>query len=44
MAALSAMAGRAGGGMGATGGAMGARMGAASTAMQGSQPPTRCRC
>ncbi len=35
MAALSAMAGRAGSGMGAAGGAMGARMGAASTAMQG---------
>ena len=42
MAALSAMAGKAGGGMaaaragmGAAGGAMGARMGAASTAMQG---------
>ena len=35
MAALSAMAGRAGGQMGAAGGAMGARMGAASTAMQG---------
>ena len=42
MAALSAMAGRAGGAMGAAGGAMGAaggavgaRMGAASTAMQG---------
>ena len=37
MAALSAMAGRAGGQIGAAGGAMGARMGAASTAMQTSQ-------
>jgi heme/copper-type cytochrome/quinol oxidase subunit 4 len=37
MAALSAMAGRAGGAMGAAGGAMGARMGAASTALQTSQ-------
>jgi len=37
MAALSAMAGKAGGGMAAAGGAMGARMGAASTAMQTSQ-------
>jgi heme/copper-type cytochrome/quinol oxidase subunit 4 len=41
MAALSAMAGRAGGGMaakmGAAGGAMGARMGAAGTALQTSQ-------
>ena len=37
MAALSAMAGRAGGAMGAAGGAMGARMGAAGTALQTSQ-------
>jgi FtsH-binding integral membrane protein len=35
MAALSAMAGRAGGAMGAAGGAMGSRMGAAGTALQG---------
>ena len=37
MAALSAMAGRAGGAMGAAGGAVGARMGGASTALQTSQ-------
>ena len=37
MAALSAMAGRAGGAMGAAGGAVGARMGAASTALQTSK-------
>lgn len=37
MAALSAMAGKAGGGMAAAGGAMGARMGAASTALQTSK-------
>ena len=35
MAALSAMAGRAGGAMGAAGGAMGSRVGAAGTALQG---------
>ena len=35
MAALSAMAGRAGGAMGAAGGAMGSRVGAAGTAFQG---------
>jgi heme/copper-type cytochrome/quinol oxidase subunit 4 len=37
MAALSAMAGKAGGGMAAAGGAVGARMGAASTALQTSK-------
>ena len=37
MAALSAMAGRAGGAMGAAGGAVGARIGGASTALQTSQ-------
>jgi len=37
MAALSAMAGKAGGGMAAAGGAMGARMGAAGTALQTSK-------
>ena len=37
MAALSAMAGRAGGAMGAAGGAVGARMGAAGTALQTSK-------
>ena len=37
MAALSAMAGKAGGAMGAAGGAVGARMGAASTALQTSK-------
>ena len=55
MAALSAMAGKAGGGMaakmgaaragmGAAGGAMGARIGAASTAMQGTAVYNRCSC